>query len=95
METAIQLLLFSQPQPLVVVVHSGKSEPYQLHCCPLAVLLATLLDNELDLELATELTSELDLELAAELITELAAELLTELATELDEFVPLQVDDVN
>ena len=91
METAIQLLLFSQPQPLVVVVHSGKSEPYQLHCWPLAVLLET----ELDLELATELISELDLELATELIAELAAELLTELAIELDEFVPLQVDDVN
>ena len=29
---AIQLVLFSQPQPLWVVPHSGYKVPYQLHC---------------------------------------------------------------
>ena len=40
---AIQLLLFSQPQPLCVVTHKGYKVPYQLHCC------APLLPTELEL----------------------------------------------
>lgn len=97
-EVEIQLLLFSQPHPLGVVTHNGKRVPYQLHCWPLTVLLATLLETELDLELAielaTELTTELDFELATEL-DELATELFTELVIELDELAPLQVDAFN
>jgi hypothetical protein len=47
-ERAIQLLLFSQPQPLCELTHTGNSVPYQLHCCPLG------LDRlELTLELLT------------------------------------------
>lgn len=45
-ERAIQLLLFSQPQPLWVLTQRGKSVPYQLHCWP--PLLITL-----ELELLT------------------------------------------
>lgn len=42
-EAAIQLALFSQPQPLVVVWHKGhRPWPYQLHCRPdTGALLAT------------------------------------------------------
>lgn len=45
-EREIQLLLFSQPQPLWVLTQRGKSVPYQLHCWP--PLLITL-----ELELLT------------------------------------------
>lgn len=55
---AIQLWLFSQPQPLWVVTHRGYNVPYQLHCWPLTT----------ELEFAElELSIALDKELAAEL----------------------------
>ncbi len=54
-EREIQLLLFSQPQPLWVLTHSGYKVPYQLHCCP--PLLITL---ELELlRIGVELREEL------------------------------------
>jgi hypothetical protein len=47
-EREIQLLLFSQPQPLCVVTHKGYKVPYQLHCCP-PLLFAELELTELEL----------------------------------------------
>lgn len=59
----IQLLLFSQPQPLCVVWQMGYNVPYQLHCA--AVLVQVPRDELVILE--TELrTDELDDELALE-----------------------------
>lgn len=59
----IQLLLFSQPQPLWVLWQMGYKVPYQLHCA--AVLVQVPRDELLILE--TELrTDELDEELALE-----------------------------
>lgn len=63
MVRAIQLLLFSQPQPLSVEVHKGYKVPYQLHCPPLAAALdelarldiVGLLDDAGALELLTDI----------------------------------------
>ena len=62
--------MFSHPQPLFVILHTGVIWPYQLHCWAVAALDAA----ELGVELATaddllELATELDAtaELAAEL----------------------------
>lgn len=81
----IQLRLLSQPQPLWVVVHSGYSVPYQLHCCPAGALElldeAMLLDELKTIELLLELLNELmyELELLLELL--IGALLLDELET--------------
>lgn len=64
MVAATQLALFSHPQPLVVILHTGVIWPYQLHCWAVATLEA-LDAAELGVELATEL--EATAELAAEL----------------------------
>ncbi len=50
-ERAIQLLLFSQPQPLWALTQRGKSVPYQLHCWPplLMVLELELLSTGVEL----------------------------------------------
>jgi hypothetical protein len=46
---AIQLALFSQPQPDVVVTHTGhKPWPYQLHCWPVVVVTDELLTATTD-----------------------------------------------
>lgn len=80
----MQLLLFSQPQPLVVVTHDGYTVPYQLHwhwpLLPelLATLEATLETGTLE---ATLETATLDATLEGATLLLLGATLLLELLT--------------
>lgn len=51
--------LFSQPQPLAVVVHNGYKVPYQLHCNPAWLVLDTLDEVEvLELDVAMDVDAE-------------------------------------